>query len=165
MSLRYKSTLEKVCSHRNIPDHCMPPCSTPTAGSKGDVRWTCIQDLRLCFRQFAAYLSREVRAIVDVVVGQGEGVETSCRCPGRLVVYGGGRSVRKVLRLIQPAKVIPSANTLTRIPEVHREITCCRARGRRGWELAQAIPAGLACVRRFALRRMVRRVRKDQARD
>ena len=60
----------------------MPPCSIPTARSKKrEVRWT-IEDLR----DFVAYLSRVVWTIF-YVVGQGEGVETSCRWPGHAVVF------------------------------------------------------------------------------
>ena len=68
-----------------------------------------IQDLCLYLGQFTAYLSQVVRAIIYVGVGQGECVETSCRCPVRVVVYGvcvvvDGQSGRKILGLIQPDK-------------------------------------------------------------
>ena len=51
----------------------------------------------LSMLRFATYLSRVVRAIVDVIVGQGEGVETSCRCPGCLVVWRWERVSEKSL--------------------------------------------------------------------
>ena len=66
------------------------------------------------------------------------------------------RRVSRKVSIDTPSSVIrePPPVYLTGIPKVHREITRGRARCRRGFELAQAIPAHLAWKRRFALRRI-----------